>query len=254
MNINYTEVSETYNNHRSYSKGFIKGVIKFGGISDDMRILDLGCGTGNVIIGLQGFLHADIFGVDISPRMLERARRKSLQVICSDIDAQQLPFHDGSFDIILAVYVVHQLNNLSCLLSESFRVLRQEGALVFLTSSYKQIECHHPAIRQFFPSAIDIEKARFLDISKIKDMLNVEGFKNIKHQEVLVEQIPLDQEYLRKVKDKYVSTFHLIPSSEFQIGVKRLEVYIENSSQPELRDWRGTLVYGRKKGYRQVEC
>ena len=61
-----------------------------------------------------------------------------------------------------------------------------------------------------------------------------------------VENIPIDYEYLQKVKNKYVSTYYLIPQSEFENGVKQLEDFITNMKQPEFRDWHGTIIRGLK--------
>ena len=47
MNIDYNNISETYDNHRSYGHSEILQLIRFGKIETGMKILDLGCGTGN---------------------------------------------------------------------------------------------------------------------------------------------------------------------------------------------------------------
>ena len=72
------------------------------------------------------------------------------------------------------------------------------------------------------------------------------AFKDIKHQKVTVANIPIDHEYLQKVKNKYVSTYHLMPQGEFENGIANLEAFIMNSNQPEFRDWHGTIICGLK--------
>jgi ubiquinone/menaquinone biosynthesis C-methylase UbiE len=177
--------------------------------------------------------------------MLKVARDKSLEVTCADIDNRQLPFRDGSFDTIIGAYVIHQIKNLAFMLSECYRVLHR-GVLILLTSSHKQIENQHPIIKKFFPSYVDIDKGRFPDIPQIDYLLKSLGFKDIQHEEVTVENIPIDYEYLQKVKSKYVSTYHLMPQSEFDNGIRQLEAFITNLNQPEFRDWHGTIVCGLK--------
>lgn len=243
--VNYTDISKTYDNYRSYPESLIKKVISLGRIRRGRKVLDLGCGTGNITWQLRKLVKADVIGVDVSFAMLKVASGKSLQVVCTDIDSQQLPFGDGSFDAIIGAYVIHQIKNLSFMLSEAYRVLRP-GVLVLLTSTHKQIENQHPIIKDFFPSYVDIDKSRFPDMPKIDYLLDSLGFKDIKHQEVIVENIPIDYEYLQKVKSKYVSTYHLMPQSEFDNGIKQLESFIMNRNQPEFRDWQGTLVCGLK--------
>jgi SAM-dependent methyltransferase len=245
MEVNYTDISKTYDDYRSYPESLIKRVISLGRVSAGKKVLDLGCGTGNVAWQIRQIINADIIGVDASFTMLEVARDKSLEVTCADIDNRQLPFRDGSFDTVIGAYVIHQIKNLDFMLSECHRVLR-DGVLVLLTSSHKQIENQHPIIKDFFPSYVDIDKGRFPDIHRIDRILHPLGFKDIQYEEVIVAHIPIDYEFLQKVKSKYVSTYHLMSRSEFENGVNQLEAFIMNSKQPEFRDWHGTIVCGLK--------
>jgi SAM-dependent methyltransferase len=245
MEVNYTDISKTYDEYRSYPESLIKKIIALGRISQGKKVLDLGCGTGNIAWQLQKAIKADVIGVDASFAMLRIAKGKSVEAIRADIDNAPLPFHDGSFDTVLVAYVIHQIKNLKFLLSECYRVLRA-GALVLLTSSHKQIENQHPVIKDFFSSFIDIDKGRFPDINQIDNLLNSLGLNDIKHEDMIVENIPIDYEYLQKVKNRYVSTYHLIPQSEFETGVNKLEAFITNMKQPESRDWHGTIIRGLK--------
>ena len=245
MEVNYTDISKIYDNYRSYPESLIKKVIALGRISQGKKVLDLGCGTGNIASQLRTAIETDVIGVDISFAMLKVAKGKSLEVICVDIDNRQLPFRDGSFDTIIGAYVVHQIKNLAFMLSECYRVLRS-GILILLTSSHKQIENQHPIIKNFFPRYVDIDKDRFPDIHQIDYLLNSLGFKDIKHEEVTVENIPIDYEYLQKIKSKYVSTYHLMSQEEFENGVRQLEAFIMNRNQPEFRNWHGTIICGLK--------
>jgi len=245
MNVDYAEVSKTYDDYRSYPEDVINRIIEFGKISEGMRILDLGCGTGTVACNLLKLINAEIIGVDISLPMLQVAREKSLEVIYANADNGWLPFADNSFNAIIGAYVIHQINDLPLLFSECYRILC-DGVLVLLTSSHKQIEAQHPVIKQFFPRCIDIDKSRFPDIRKIDYLLKSAGFKDNEHEEVMVENIPIDQTYLQKVKNKYVSTYHMLEQKEFQVGVKRLESFIKSRRQSDFREWRGTLICGRK--------
>jgi ubiquinone/menaquinone biosynthesis C-methylase UbiE len=243
--VSYTDISKTYDNYRSYPERLIKRIIELGRISRGRKVLDLGCGTGNVARQIKNKINADLIGVDVSPAMLKVAKDKSLEVICTDIDNQRLPFRDSSFNTVVGAYVIHQIKNLNFMLSECYRVLK-DGVLVLLTSSHKQIEDQHPIIKDFFPSYVAIDKGRFPDIDRVDYLLNSLGFKDIKHEEVTVANIPIDFEYLQKVKNKYVSTYHLMPDREFENGVAKLEAFIMNSNQPEFRDWRGTIVCALK--------
>lgn len=247
MRIDYTDLSKTYDDYRSYPEHVLKKAIEFSGIRRGMRVLDLGCGTGNAALRLREIIDVDVKGVDLSLHMLARAKAKSLQVVCADVDGKGMPFRDASFDTVLGVYVLHQIKNLGGLFSECHRIIGC-GAAVFLTSSHKQIVHQHPVIRRFFPSFVEIEKARFPDIPKLDALLAAAGFVDIRHEDVTVEGIPVDETFLRKVKNKYISTYCLIPRREYELGVEKLEEFVKNKSRPKFREWRGTLISGSKGG------
>ena len=74
----------------------------------DGRVLELGCGTGRVSIPLAR-AGVDIVGIDRSPSMLDRSRRKSrrrLPLVQGDI--RSLPFRRRSFAMVLAPYGILQ--------------------------------------------------------------------------------------------------------------------------------------------------
>ncbi len=243
--VDYTGISKIYDSYRSYPDDIIKRIIELGRIGRGKKVLDLGCGTGNIAWQIKNKIDADLVGVDISLDMLTVARSKALDVVRIDIDNQKLPFRDGSFDTVTGAYVIHQIINLNSILSECYRVLRK-GVLVLLTSSHKQIEDQHPIIKDFFPSYVDIDKGRFPDIDRIDYLLKSLAFQDIKHEDVTVANIPIDYEYLQKVKNKYVSTYHLMPEDEFENGVAKLEDFIINRNQLESRDWHSTIITGLK--------
>jgi ubiquinone/menaquinone biosynthesis C-methylase UbiE len=245
IQVDYTGISKTYDDYRSYPDDVIKRIIELGQIGRGQKVLDLGCGTGNISRQIKNNVDADFIGVDSSLDMLKVAKSKSLEVLGSDIDNRHLPFCDSSFDSIVGAYIIHQIKNLHFMLSECWRVIR-EGRLVLLTSSQKQIEDQHPIMKEFFPSYINVDKSRFPDIDRIYSLLESMSFKEISHEEVTVANLPIDREYLQKVKNKYVSTYHLIPQNEFNSGVAKLEAFIINSRQPQFRDWRATIISGSK--------
>jgi len=109
MAVDYTDISKTYDSYRSYPDDLIKRFIELGRISREKKVLDLGCGTGNIAYQIQNTIDADLIGVDVSMDMLKVARSKSLVVVCSDVDNQHLPFRDSSFDAVIGAYVIHQI-------------------------------------------------------------------------------------------------------------------------------------------------
>jgi len=245
MKIDYSNISKTYDTHRSFANSEVLQLIRFGKIEKGMKILDLGCGTGNLSAQLSDCILVDIIGMDKSLPMLEKASKKALQVLCADADLCPLPFKNDSFDVVIMAYVIHHIKNRMDLIKECFRILN-DGPLILLTSSHDQIERLHPVINEFFPSLIEMDKERFPDITQLDSFLQRVGFKDIKHEELEITKIPIDMDYLNKVKNKFVSTFYLLSENEFRDGIEKLEVFIKNHTEPVYREWRGTMIYGKK--------
>ena len=104
-------------------------------IGADQRVLDIGCGTGNLTLLLKR-LHplADVVGLDPDPKALARARRKAEeQGLAVGLDrgfADELPYADASFDRVTSALMLHHLpaEEKAKTLREARRVLRSGGA------------------------------------------------------------------------------------------------------------------------------
>jgi len=108
----------------------------------DARVLDLCCGTGDMTFALMreaGGKGAHIMGLDFSHAMLERAVRKSNgnSPRWIEADALNLPFADGSLDLVTSAFGFRNLADYDAGLREIVRVLRPGGELGIL-------ECAEP--------------------------------------------------------------------------------------------------------------
>jgi demethylmenaquinone methyltransferase / 2-methoxy-6-polyprenyl-1,4-benzoquinol methylase len=95
------------------------------------RVLDVCCGTGDLAVEASR-AGGEVTGLDFSPRMLERARRKLHSVTWVEGDALELPFADESFDAATVGFGVRNLSDLERGLQELRRVLRQGGRVAVL--------------------------------------------------------------------------------------------------------------------------
>ncbi|MEQ4721061.1 class I SAM-dependent methyltransferase [Nonomuraea sp. B19D2] len=99
------------------------------------RILDVGCGTGYLsrILAPVVTPTGHVTGVDPSPAMIEYATRHA-SGNCTYVQAegQDLPFSDGSFDLVISSLAVHHIpaDARPAALREMFRVLRPGGRLL----------------------------------------------------------------------------------------------------------------------------
>jgi demethylmenaquinone methyltransferase / 2-methoxy-6-polyprenyl-1,4-benzoquinol methylase len=95
------------------------------------RVLDGCCGTGDLAVACVR-LGGKVTGLDFSPRMLERARRKSSAVTWVEGDLLALAFEDGSFDAATVGFGVRNVADLERGLAELARVLVPGGRLGIL--------------------------------------------------------------------------------------------------------------------------
>ena len=132
-------------------------------------VLDYGCGNGHfsLMIARRG---SHVFGIDISPKLIEQARASALNSGCNGCtpqfvagDAHHTPFADSMFDYVVGNGALHHLD-LERALTEIARVLKPGGRAVFLEPMY-----NHPllwALRRLTPEThtADERPLRWADI------------------------------------------------------------------------------------------
>jgi len=102
------------------------------------RVLEVGGGPGELAERMQRDLGATVSFVDLSPRMVDLARERGIDAQVGDI--QELPFEEGSFDTVVAAWMLYHVPDLDRGLAEVARVLRPGGALVAVTNSVHHLE------------------------------------------------------------------------------------------------------------------
>jgi ubiquinone/menaquinone biosynthesis C-methylase UbiE len=108
------------------------------------RVLELGIGTG---LSLPSYPPgAELTGIDISPRMLARARRRAermgLKADLEVADVERLPFPDGSFDTVTAACVFCSVGDPVRGLQEAARVTRPGGQVLL----YEHVRPRNPVL------------------------------------------------------------------------------------------------------------
>jgi demethylmenaquinone methyltransferase/2-methoxy-6-polyprenyl-1,4-benzoquinol methylase len=102
----------------------------------EARVLDLACGTGDLLIALERAAGRSLIGSDFCHPMLTGAQtkldRNRLKSVLLESDALQLPFPDASLDLITIAFGYRNLANYRAGLAEMRRVLRPAGALAIL--------------------------------------------------------------------------------------------------------------------------
>jgi SAM-dependent methyltransferase len=101
-------------------------------IQPGARVLDVACGTGNLAIpaARKG---AQVWGIDIAPNLLEQARQRAaaegLQAAFDEGDAEQLPYPDAHFDVVMSMFGAMFGPRPELVAAELARVCRPKGTI-----------------------------------------------------------------------------------------------------------------------------
>jgi 2-polyprenyl-3-methyl-5-hydroxy-6-metoxy-1,4-benzoquinol methylase len=101
-------------------------------LTSDSRVLEFGCGTGSTAL-LHAPLVASIHGLDTSPRMVEIASEKARGQGVTNATfsvGRVLDRDDGPYDVLLALNILHLVDDLSETLHHCQKLLKPGGVLV----------------------------------------------------------------------------------------------------------------------------
>src|ERR687894_2778546 len=96
------------------------------------RVLDVACGTGNLSLPAAR-AGAAVTGIDIAPNLIETARRRALseglKIDFDEGDAEQLPYADASFDVVVTMFGAMFAPRPELVAAELVRVCRPGGRI-----------------------------------------------------------------------------------------------------------------------------
>ena len=119
----YNVFSETANAR------LIDHFVRLTGLKAGARVIDLGCGSG-IFTHLLAGRGYEVSGLDISPKLLELARRKYPGLRFDEGDVEALPYADASVDGVMLSGIVHHLPDANRCAAEVMRVLKPNGRFV----------------------------------------------------------------------------------------------------------------------------
>jgi SAM-dependent methyltransferase len=163
-----------------------------GGDPAGFRILDAGCGTGQMLQHLGRFGHA--VGVDTAPEALRFAATRTVGplVRASILD---LPFADGSFDCVLSLDVIEHVAADGELLAHLAGVLKPGGHLVLtvpafpaLWSAHDEVNWHKrryraPQLRALLTAhGLEIERLTYCNTALFAPVFAIRRLKNLRNR------------------------------------------------------------------------
>ncbi len=111
-------------------------LVRHAGVKAGQRVLDVGCGTGVVAV-TAARVGASVVGLDLTPALLARARENSalagVDIEWREGDAEQLPFADATFDVVVSQFGHIFAPRPELAVFEMLRVLKSGGTIAFNT-------------------------------------------------------------------------------------------------------------------------
>jgi ubiquinone/menaquinone biosynthesis C-methylase UbiE len=243
--VSFDRAADTYDATRGYPHATTDaiGAALFAatGGRRGVRVLEIGIGTGRIALPLLA-LGANVSGVDISTRMLDRLRANLATLeaerpdaLWGTLDLRQadmtaLPFADGAFDAVVAVHVFHLVYPWEQALDEALRVLAPGGSLLLgndrhPSSAYAEIQGRWSAILREMggdPRAVGVAGE-----SELLAGLRARGLTTRESVPVRWEERHTPRQGVQDIANRVWSRTWRVPDDLFAESVRRLETWAE---------------------------
>jgi len=114
---------------------YYESMAAIAGVPDGGTVVDCPCGAGPALRGLERDRDVRYVGVDLSPSMLRRIRRRAAErgiagIELHEADAADIPLEDDSADLFLTYWGLHCYEEPAAAVREAARVMKPDGRMV----------------------------------------------------------------------------------------------------------------------------
>jgi ubiquinone/menaquinone biosynthesis C-methylase UbiE len=218
--------------------------------SEKLNVLDIGSGAGNTIWPLVKELpNADIIASDLSIPMLsilkqELIRRKLSDITIMQLNAEDMHFREGSFDLIMGGSILHHLINPDIALSQIRKTLKGKGVAIF----YEPFEIGNNILSLTYQLILNDKKIRRKISVKTRDFLHalvvdIQARRKVE-KDWTKRNIGLDDKWLftssyfrKKYRDYGFSGMNIFPTTNIEhLFESKTEVYLQVGIKGTHRD------------------
>ncbi len=217
--IDYNKIADNYSRYREIDPAVFKNILNNSRISNDSKVLEVGCGTGNYICKIQDTVSCESYGIDPSKEMLSIAENANKAVKFSNGNSDCIDFDDSFFDLVFSVDLIHHIVNHKEYFREACRILKPGGLLATFTDTEETIKQRMP-LAFYFPKTVKYELKRYPPLYKMKELSRHAGFKIISEETI---ETPYILTSINKYREKAFSCLRIIPEKAFNCGIKKME-------------------------------
>lgn len=145
-----------------YKKGLNKFIIKH--VDFNKKILDVGCCEGRLGRYLKKHKKSTVFGIDISGKAIDKAKKNLDGAYIVDIEEDNLPFSSKSFDVIICADILEHLRDPLFVLKKLKPYLKNDGVFIISVPNIANINIRWDLLRGKF----DYEKEGIMDDSHLR--------------------------------------------------------------------------------------
>ena len=124
-------------------------------LTKNSKVLDLGCGKGFLLYEIKKLTDCEVVGLDISQYALENSHPSIKKHLIQHNIENELPFKDSSFDLVLSLMTLHNLNLID--VESSLKEINRVGKNAYITvESYRNnqelfnLQCWALTCKSFF--------------------------------------------------------------------------------------------------------
>ena len=208
-------IERSHRRHR-YFYEYLRRILRVR-VPPGLRVLDLGCGSGDLLAALQPSYGV---GIDISAPAIEEARRRhggsGLRFLCGDVaDPERLADAGGPFDVVLLVNVVTHLTDVQATLQRLQAVVHPRTRV--LIYSYSRLWQPLLRVAEILGLKYRQPPESWLPPEEIENMLSLADFELVRRDAQLV--CPVRVPLLADLSNRYLGRLPLLDQLSLMFGI-----------------------------------
>lgn len=189
----------------------------------ELRIIDIGSGTGRFSELFAGKLGAEVIGVEPSDdmRAIAEKNRPSDKIRYLKGEAEALPIEGERFDLAWLSMVIHHVHDRKACAAETVRVLERGGIAIIRNTFRGRLDGIE--FYEYFPGAREADDGQLPAVEEVRRDFEGAGLEFAALESIRQMFAQSFEAYIEKLRSRATSTLRLISDEAFQTGLARME-------------------------------